>query len=395
MKKKFLVIANWMQGSGLSGGDRIFIELCRRFASQMDISIILSKEGYVICKRMSLSAAAYQIWPSDIFNKFGNFINYAYRTILSVLKALFFDTRATQIVYSSSDFLPDVLPAFIFKLRNENIRWIAGFYLFAPGPCLKDSPYRGRKWFVGFFYWFTQRFSYWVVNTYADIVFVTSQPDVKKFITKKRSLNNIIIIRGGVDMEPSQGYLTSKNFIPIADRKFHACFIGRFHYQKGVLEMINIWSRVCKTMPHAKLAMIGDGPLEAEAHMQIKKKHLENNIELLGFKDGEEKYAIFKNSRIVVHPATYDSGGMAAAEAMAWGLPGVSFDLEALKTYYPKGMLKTRCFDLDDFSNNILKLLMDAVFYDQESKQAIDLIKNEWDWNKRASLIYNKIMDLA
>ena len=31
---------------------------------------------------------------------------------------------------------------------------------------------------------------------------------------------------------------------------------------------------------------------------------------------------------------------MAAAEAMAWGLPGVSFDLESLKTYYQKVWLK-------------------------------------------------------
>jgi len=31
---------------------------------------------------------------------------------------------------------------------------------------------------------------------------------------------------------------------------------------------------------------------------------------------------------------------MAAMEAMAWSLPGVCFDLEALKTYYPKGMVK-------------------------------------------------------
>ena len=43
---------------------------------------------------------------------------------------------------------------------------------------------------------------------------------------------------------------------------------------------------------------------------------------------------------MVVHPAIFDSGGMAAAEAMAWGLPGVSFDLPALKTYYPQGMIK-------------------------------------------------------
>ena len=50
---------------------------------------------------------------------------------------------------------------------------------------------------------------------------------------------------------------------------------------------------------------------------------------------------IFKDSKIVLHAAIYDSGGMAACEAMACELPGVSFDLPALKTCYPKGMFKT------------------------------------------------------
>jgi glycosyltransferase involved in cell wall biosynthesis len=52
---------------------------------------------------------------------------------------------------------------------------------------------------------------------------------------------------------------------------------------------------------------------------------------------------------------------MAAWEAMACGLPGVSFDLPALRTYYPKGMLKTPCYDLKAFAENILKLLNDEI----------------------------------
>ena len=106
---------------------------------------------------------------------------------------------------------------------------------------------------------------------------------------------------------------------------------------------------VCAAKPNSKLAMIGVGELENEAKAKINKLGLESNIVLFGFKDGYEKLKIFKDSRVVVHPAIYDSGGMAACEAMACGLPGVSFDLPALKTYYPKGMLKTPCYDLEAF----------------------------------------------
>ena len=123
--------------------------------------------------------------------------------------------------------------------------------------------------------------------------------------------------------------------------------------------------------------------LEEEFEEKISKYGLENNIAFFGFKDGVEKLKIFKDSKVVVHPAIYDSGGMAACEAMACGLPGVSFDLPALKTYYPKGMLKTPCYDLKRLRRNILKLLNDEKLYERTAKDALEWAK-EWDWDKRA-----------
>ena len=107
--------------------------------------------------------------------------------------------------------------------------------------------------------------------------------------------------------------------------------------------------------------------------------------------NGEKKYAIFQQSKIVVHPATYDSGGMASAEAMAWELPGISFDLEALKTYYPKGMIKIPQGNNKNFAEEIIKLLFNKEYYANLSKQARDLIIEKWSWDKRATEIFRQI----
>ena len=80
---------------------------------------------------------------------------------------------------------------------------------------------------------------------------------------------------------------------------------------------------------------------------------------------------------------------MAAAEAMSFGLPGVSFDLEALKTYYPKGMIKTQCFNLELFANNILQLLDNKKLYLQYSKEAKELIEQHWSWQTQAEKIFD------
>lgn len=374
----------------MSGGEKIAMELACRWTGKSEIYLYTSNLGACIWNNYGII----NIRKIEFIKAKENLLDYFRRAILGSLKfgRIKLDQHYKNIIYSSSDFWPDSIPAFILKLRNPKAKWIAGFYLFAPKPWQKDSPYKGKRWFIGLFYWLTQLPIYWLVKRFADMVFVTSKPDVEKFITKRRNRDKILVIRGGVDTKPSEEYLNSGRTIPLEKRKYDGCFIGRFHPQKGVLELIDIWKLVCAEKPNAKLAMIGNGPLEKEVKEKIEKLFLKNNIELLGFKDGEEKYEIFKQSKIILHPAIYDSGGMAAAEGMAWGLPGVSFDLEALKTYYPKGMLKTKCFDFQDFANNIIELLVNKELYNKLSKDSLDLTREEWDWRKRAEVIYDCII---
>ncbi|KMP10864.1 hypothetical protein UR09_05020 [Candidatus Nitromaritima sp. SCGC AAA799-A02] len=391
--KRLHVIADWMQGTALSGGDRIFIELVKRWQNQLKITLFLSKEGAEICKRHGLENLDHQIWASDRYSQRGYFRDYLYRTWVGIKNFRKIQPQAEDGVFSTSDFGPDSIPALLLKLSHPEICWIAGFYLFSPRPWQKDSPYKGKRWWVGLFYWLSQAPLYYLVKKYADVVFVTSEPDVKKFITAKRDTRNIIVIRGGVDTGPADEHLNAAKCIPVEDRTYDACFLGRFHYQKGVLDLLKIWKQVCEVKSDAKLAMIGTGPLEEELREQIIKTGLENQVDLLGFRIGQEKFDIFIQSKIVVHPATYDSGGMAAAEAMAWGLPGVGFDLEALKTYYPKGMLKSPCFDHRKFAENILRLLNNYKFYNELSCDARNLIREQWNWDHRATVILSQVQD--
>jgi glycosyltransferase involved in cell wall biosynthesis len=389
--KNINFIANMITGT-ISGGDRIWIECAKRWLkSGYNINIFTNEKGIEMGKYYGLLDANYILWSSKKFDKSSFTIKYLARTITgcrNFLRELKIDDNS--IIYSTSDFWPDSLPAYFLKCRNKNLKWIAGFFLFAPFPLRKDSPYKGSKWFIGLFYWITQLPVYWIIKKKADVVFVTSEPDVKKFVTGKRQKTKVIVIKGGVDLKESDKYLSSKFIIPVDKRKYDSCFVGRLHYQKGVLKLIDIWRNVVNIKKDALLAIIGAGPLEEEIKTKIKKNNLIKNIDFLGFKDGEEKFEIFKQSKIVVHPATYDSGGMAAAEALAWGLPGVSFDLESLKTYYPKGILKVSCYNEEEFAGDIIKLLEDENLYDKVSREAIGLA-HDWNWDKRATEILEEV----
>jgi len=376
-----------------SGGTRIWIELLKNWKDKSEI-ILFGAETLTkyIHERFNDKI---ELIKTDVAISFDNsLIDFVKCTFRRVYKGIVASKnnwnkiKDTDYIYSTSDFYSDSIPALYIKLRNPKIKWIAGYYLFAPNPLDKNSPYKGKNRLRGFFYWLTQRLSYFFVKKFADYVFVTSDPDVKKFVTKKRDRSKIIVVQGGVDITESEKYFKGNKIIPVRERIYDACFVGRFHYQKGVLELIDIWKKVCELEKGAKLAMIGIGPLEDEVKQKIKNLKLEGNINLLGFMDGPEKYDIFKQSKLILHPSIYDSGGMAPAEGMAWGLPGVSFDLEALKTYYPKGFVKTIRGDKEQFAENILKLLKDNDLYDKIAKEARALIIEVWDWNIRAEMIY-------
>lgn len=393
---KIHVVANAALGPGLSGGDRIFIELARRWARAHRVTIYVWEEGYEMCQRNNLTGVNYVLWPAARWKKFGFPVLFLARTIIGCLyarrsaRAQSPEPRASSanIVYSASDFWPDSLPALVMKRRLKNSFLIGTLYLSAPSPFSTDSPYKGLIRLKGLIYFLFQRPIYWAFNKWSDMIFVTSEPDAKRFINRRRSADRVIAVRGGVDMKKVK---SQKLKVKDVGKRYDAVFQGRFHPQKGVLELIDIWKMVVKEKPGAKLAMIGDGPLFESVKLKIKNEKLEKNVKLLGFVfDGPDKYRIFQQSKIVVHPAIYDSGGMAACEAMAAGLPGVSFDLEALKTYYPKGMLKTPCFDFKAFADNVLKLLDDSSLYEETKRDALAWAK-EWDWDKRALEITRQI----
>lgn len=397
-KTSLLVIANDNLGFGLSGGDRIVVNLIKCWSKKLKITGFGSEEAKSLLSKYGALPPTFiqsdQANQKEFLNTFELFIHQLRRTTLGIF-CTFKNRRILKdidYVYTSSDFYPDLLLGFLLKLINPKIVWLAGYYLLAPNPFCKESNYNiNHQFFRGFLYYLSQIPSSFIAKNFADYLFVTSAPDINHFKTKRLPESKILIIQGGVDDVNYSKFLHSKFYISPEKRKYDAVYLGRFHTQKGVTQLVEIWHYVIQKIPGAELIMIGNGDLEDKVKTLIKHYHLQKNITLTGFMDGEPKNRIFQNSKIVVHPAIYDSGGMAAAEAMSWGLPGVSFDLPALKTYYPSGMIKSQPGNLKDFSANIVKLLQNKTLYQQQSQAAVKLIKKSWNWSTRFDLIYKQV----
>jgi glycosyltransferase involved in cell wall biosynthesis len=108
-----------------------------------------------------------------------------------------------------------------------------------------------------------------------------------------------------VAADPGQGHLSHD----------YALFVGRLAPEKGVLTLLEAWSRL-KAVP---LKICGQGPLMPQLNSVP-------NMELLGHHGGQELRELFQGARFLVWPSEgyNETFGLVAIEAFACGIPVIA-----------------------------------------------------------------------
>ena len=171
----FYVIGNSRVDTSLDGGARIQIEMLKRWiAYDHVVHMLTTVEGYEVCQRYGLSNVNYTIISSPKKDALSLYLIYILRMFRACIWALTVNIQQTEnmIVFSGSDFWPDSIPAWVLKMRFRKVKWVAGFYLFAPTPfkSSRDEEYRGGRMsfsLKNLAYYISQRVSYWLIRRYA------------------------------------------------------------------------------------------------------------------------------------------------------------------------------------------------------------------------------------
>jgi glycosyltransferase involved in cell wall biosynthesis len=366
----------------MSGGDRIMVECIRRWSQQHKVTVYGNEGARQMCDWYELKGIEHVTWPTDHFLRFGRFFWWFMQIVRGVrgVRDIEFSRDEKHLIMATSEFHPSCIPAMRLKKRYPNAPLVVGVYFFAP------------KWFSGqpgpgFLFTAYRPFQQQIYKRTlreAEMILTTVAQDRELMIADGRTPESVFAVLGGVDLSIPQS-------VPEPNEKtFDAVFISRLHPQKGPLELMDVWKLLLAKKPGARLAMIGSGPLDARCKNKAQQLGIANNVEFFGFRDGVEKYKIIKAARVVVYPAVFEVGGMAPAEALCCGLPGVSFDLPPLRVYYPRGWLKAPPGDFPGLADCIYRLLTDEKLYAEKSKEAF-AAGLEWDWNARARAIWDSI----
>ncbi len=358
----------------MSGGDNIHINLINKTSKKIEYSILTTPNGKNFYIRNGVNANFYtfQFKESGIFNL--DLIRIYLQTILfrkkvlSKLKYSNFD-----YVISSSDFLPDFLPAYLFS-KIYSCKPVFSFFLKASSPLSPANPYKGIRIFFGIFYYLIQKMVIKLINDYSKII------NLKILLASdsagiyfKRYISKHVVYGGIKEIIPNYKKLNLFS-------QYDAVFVGRLHDQKGVIELIKIWREIINLNRSLRLAIIGNGPHEKKMKSMSREFNIDFSIDFLGFLNGKKKYDVFKKSKVFLHTPIYDTGGMALAEGMSYGLPGIVFDLEGYKFCYKQGVIKVKLKDLKLFAKEFINLINDDMYYEKLSKEAINNSKN-WLWD--------------
>ena len=339
-----IIFNSQVSGVGMGGGDKIVLNIAVHLKKKYKVTFFACPEGKKMIKK--------ELHSTFVVRKLNNIITSKKYFVFAYLKRIFDYSyitnnsfKKTNITWSSSDFLPDTVPGILSKLLLKK-RWFANFFLRARNPFTNEVPLTSRT----ILYFVSQQISIVLFRFFADKVFVLSAQD--KHYLHTRGIQSIVL-SGGVNIRDIDS-VKSKS------KKYDACFVGRFHYQKGIPEEVK------------------------SVKDKINQYGISRNVILHGFLDGSKKYKIIKQSKVLLFPSSFESWGVVIAEAISCGTPVVAFLLNDIKDNFPAGVKWVENGNIEKYQKAVNKLISDDTNRELLSKKAF-LIRKRYDWKNSAN----------
>ena len=149
--------------------------------------------------------------------------------------------------------------------------------------------------------------------------------------------------------------------------------IGRLENIKNIETLINIFSNISKKHPEYILKIIGEGSLKQNLVKQVEKLNLKNKVIFTGKLDSNQVKKELINSQIFCLTSKSESFSLVICEAMNYGLPVVSFDIDV----GPKEIIDNningflvKYNDINEYVNKLNMLITDKDLRNRISIQA-------------------------
>ena len=359
----------------ITGGEGHMLEVGKIWTRLgVNVEMVTTKSGYAVCRDHGLRVNSF-VLPLD-GNRLGVIASYLMRMFQGLLIA--WKLRHEAIcAYSSTDILPDILPALVVKFLNYRkpimVCWV--FHLVS-----HFSTRRGSK-MQNIISFLSQEVSHAIMRRYSDVIFVDNSQVKAELNSIGFHKDRIHVVPLGIDKE------SIDNSEPIPSASYDACYLGRLHATKGVNDLADIWRFVTDVKKSAKLAVIGSDPTGSmlrKLQEKFRQYDLKGNVDFLGLVPRKSLFSVLKTCKIFLFPSYEEGWGIAVCEAMAAGLVPVVYDLPPYREFFQGGVVTVPIGDRRALANAVIELLSDEEKR-IELKQKAVLCASQYSWDNTAS----------
>lgn len=180
------------------------------------------------------------------------------------------------------------------------------------------------------------------------------------------------------------------NFVFNIPQEKYFLFFGRLEQSKGLINLLETFEKI----PEHKLVIVGEGSLK-----QFILNYKLSNVELLGYKSGNELDELIKNSFFVVVPSlSYENNPMTILEAYSYGKPVIASEVGGILEIVEEG--KTGFLFQRNNSEQLRNIIykcnqLDNATYLYMSNSAYQLAKNKFNpesYYQKLITIYMKVL---
>ena len=169
-------------------------------------------------------------------------------------------------------------------------------------------------------------------------------------------------------------------------------FTGGFDYRKNIDGAIEAFARAMKTygedekFAEYKLVIVGacSEEVRAKYYERLKKKGLEDKVELTGYISEEELGNLYKRAEIFFFPSLYEGFGLPILEAMLGGCYVLSADNSSLPEVCDGHALMCGVDDMDEMANMLYKAYQNASAESIEEKNSRQEYALGYTWENTA-----------
>jgi N-acetyl-alpha-D-glucosaminyl L-malate synthase BshA len=150
--------------------------------------------------------------------------------------------------------------------------------------------------------------------------------------------------------------------------------ISNFRKVKRIPDIIKIFYKIQQKIP-VKLMMVGDGPEKEKAEILCQELGIQEKVIFFGNSNEIDK--ILSYTDLFLLPSETESFGLAALEAMAWGVPVISSNSGGLPEVNFEGVsgYLSDVGNVDEMAENALKILSDENVLCEFKKNALSVAK--------------------